>query len=146
MARPKPRKWTPKNPEKYAGNVDNIITRSSWETKMLNWLDVNPSVIMYNSEEFVIPYISPLDQKQHRYFVDFLAKMRLKDGSEKVYAIEVKPKKEQLPPVHSKNKKLLLERTQTYIVNQAKWEAAKAICNRKGIQFIVINEDDLGIK
>lgn len=45
MGHPKPRKWFPKNPEKYVGDVNNIISRSSWETKFMNWCDQNPAVI-----------------------------------------------------------------------------------------------------
>lgn len=145
MARPKPRKWIPKNPDKYIGDVNNIISRSSWETRLLNWLDASPSVLCYNSEEFIVPYISPIDGRPHRYFVDFLAKVKTRSGI-KTYAIEVKPQREMVPPVQSKNKKKMLTETTTYLVNQAKWEAARAICKQKGIEFIVLNENDLGIK
>ena len=57
MKRPALRKWEPKNPDKYAGDVNNIISRSGWETKFFNWCDNNPSVIAWNSEEVVVPYI-----------------------------------------------------------------------------------------
>lgn len=141
---PKPRKWYPKNPEKYVGDINNIISRSSWETKFLNWLDNNEAVIFYNSEGAVVPYYSELDSKMHRYFVDFIAKMKLKDGSEKTYAIEVKPEAQCKPPT-TKNKKRLLIETVEYVKNQAKWKAAKAFFEAKGVQFIVITEFDLGI-
>lgn len=145
MARPTPKKWIPKNPEKYAGDPKNIITRSSWETKTMNFLDGNVNVLMWASEEFNIKYVSPLDNKVHRYFCDFLAKMRLRDGSTRTYLIEVKPNKECSVPT-TKNKKQFLIEMQTYLVNQAKWEAARAFCTQKGLTFLVLDEYDIGIK
>lgn len=142
---PKPRKWKPKNPEKYVGDVNNIIARSSWEIKLLNWLDTSPSVINYNSEGLVVPYLSPIDNGPHKYYVDFLAKMRLKDGSVKTYAIEVKPKAQCLPPRKTRNKERMITEVTTYVVNQAKWNHAKAFCEKLGIAFLVLNEEDLGI-
>jgi hypothetical protein len=145
MGRPIPKKWVPKNPEKYAGDPKNIISRSSWETRTMNFLDENINVLMWASEEFNIKYISPIDLKEHRYFSDFLAKMRLRDGSTKTYLIEVKPNKERYPPT-TKNKKQFLIEMQTYLVNQAKWMAAKIFCDQKGITFLVLDEFDIGIK
>jgi hypothetical protein len=142
---PKPRKWTPKNPEKYVGDLNNIIARSSWEIKLLNWLDGNPSVIIYNSEGLIVPYLSPVDNKEHKYYVDFLAKMRLKDGTIKTYAIEVKPAKEMVPPRKNKNKERMITEVTTYVTNQAKWAYAKEYCESRGIVFLVLNEHDLGI-
>lgn len=145
MARPKPRKWKPKNPEKYVGDVNNIVTRSSWETRAMSFFDLNENVLMWASEEFNIKYVSPIDMKEHKYFCDFLAKMKLRDGSIHTYLIEVKPFSECHPPT-TKNKKLFLSQMQTYIVNQAKWAAAELFCKEKGITFLVLGEFDLGIK
>ena len=64
-------KFTPKNPHKYRGDVNNIVFRSSWEYKLMKFLDDYDDVLEYGSEEIIIPYISPLDGKMHRYFVDF---------------------------------------------------------------------------
>lgn len=145
MTRPKPRKWIPKNPDKYAGNSNNIVTRSSWETRCMNFLDQTENVLMWASEEFHIKYISPIDNSSHRYFCDFLAKMKLRDGNQKTFLIEVKPHKERFPPT-TKNKKQFLVEMQTYLVNQAKWKAAEEFCNQKGINFLVLDEYDIGIK
>jgi len=142
---PKPRKWKPRNPEKYVGDINNIITRSSWEKRLMKWLDSNSAVISWNSEDFIIPYMSPVDNRQHKYHVDFLAKMRLRDGSIKTYAIEVKPKAEMLPPKKNRNKERMIIEVTTYVTNQAKWAHAKEYCDKLGIAFIVLNEYDLGI-
>ena len=137
--------FAPKNPEKYFGKKgEPIIYRSSWELKTMQWFDSNQSVLAWNSESVVVPYYSELDSKMHRYYVDFLAKMRLKDGTEKTYAIEVKPEAQCLPPTTKNKKRLLLESIE-YMKNQAKWKAAKTFFEEKGVQFIVITENDLGI-
>jgi hypothetical protein len=77
-------KFKPRNPEKYRGDVNNITYRSSWELKLLMRLDNHQDVVYYSSEETVIPYRSPIDSKTHRYFVDFLVKVKQKDGKTKL--------------------------------------------------------------
>ena len=67
-------RFRPKNPQKYKGDANNIIYRSTWEIKVMNYLDDNPNVIWWGSEELPIPYYSPVDKKMHRYFPDFIAK------------------------------------------------------------------------
>lgn len=136
--------YTPKNPEKYMG-AGAIVYRSGWELRLMKWLDGHPSVVLWNSEGLVVPYLSPVDNRQHRYYVDFLAKMVLKDGSVKTYAIEVKPKAQCLPPRKNRNKERMIVEVSTYVVNQAKWAHAKAHCDKLGIAFLVLNENDLGI-
>ena len=34
---------------------------------------------------------------------------------------------------------------QTYVINQAKWEAAKNYCDDRKYEFKIMTEDDLGI-
>ena len=75
------RRYVPKNPQKYSGDSNNIIMRSSWETKFAMWCDMNPSIIRWSSEETIIPYICPTDNKMHRYFIDFKIRVQQKDGS-----------------------------------------------------------------
>ena len=67
-------KFTPLRPEKYIGDPTNIVMRSSWETKFALWCDKNSSVLSWNSEETVVPYVSPVDNRAHRYFIDFKIK------------------------------------------------------------------------
>jgi hypothetical protein len=136
--------FTPKHPDKYVGDLP-IIYRSSWEKRVMAYFDETTAVIIWSSEQLVVPYISPVDNKQHRYYVDFLAKMKLRDGSFKTYAIEIKPLRETLPPRKSKNQLRMLTETKTYIVNQAKWAAAKHFCSQRGIEFLVLNEKDLNL-
>ena len=62
--------FKPKNPQKYRGDPTNIIYRSSFELKLMVYLDQHPEVISWGSEEIIIPYKSPIDNRYHRYFVD----------------------------------------------------------------------------
>ena len=140
-------KFSPTNPNKYNGDHTKIVFRSSWELSFMRWLDMNPDVDTWVSEETVIPYISPVDDRQHRYFVDF--KVKFKNG--KVLLIEIKPDHQTKKPVAKKGKKrstLLLE-AQTYGVNWAKWKAAERYAEARGWKFAVFTEHTLkglGIK
>jgi len=144
MARPTPRKWYPKNPRKYDGDANNIICRSSWEVKVCVWLDTAVNVISWKSEEIVVPYMSPVDQRYHRYFVDFFCKIKSKDGTIKNYLIEVKPYKQtQEPAIKKKITKQYITEVTTWAVNQAKFKAATEYCKDRGWEFKILTEMDL---
>jgi hypothetical protein len=139
-------KFTPDNPQKYIGDYKNIIYRSSWECKLMAWLDKNPNIISWCSEELIIPYVSPSDGKVHRYFPDFVVKIKTKDGSTKTMVVEVKPKKQTKEPEKQKRMtKQYIQEVVTWGVNQAKWKAATEYCLDRGWEFKVITEVDLGI-
>jgi hypothetical protein len=137
--------FNPKNPKKYNGDSTNIIYRSTWEVRVMKWLDNHPNVIWWNSEELPIPYRSPVDNKMHRYFPDFIAKMKQKDGSVMTYVIEVKPEAQTKMPVQKKKTKRFLQEAATYAVNQEKWRAADIFCQEHGWKFLILTEKDLGI-
>lgn len=140
------RKYTPLNPEKYMGDPTNIIMRSSWETKFAIWCDRNPSVIKWNSEETVVPYICPTDNRRHRYFIDFRVQLRDKSGVLKTYLVEIKPDKQTRPPeVPSRKTKRFLIEAATYIKNEAKWKAARQYASDRGWEFMIITEHHLGL-
>lgn len=145
MARhPTPKKWYPTHPEKYVGDVNNITSRSSWETIFLNWCDTNPSVIKYANEEIIVPYWSQVDQKMRRYFPDFAIQVKTRTGELKKYLVEIKPSHQCKPPVGKRKTKRLLEETATYVVNMDKWKAADEWARKNGFdQFMVITEDHL---
>lgn len=132
---------------KYKGNRTNVIYRSSWERAVMKWLDSNSSVVSWSSEETMVPYLCGTDGRMHRYFVDF----SIKFSNEKTYLIEVKPKKETLPPKVRKGKrqKTLIAETTSFIKNMSKWKAAKEYAEKRGCTFQVWTEDtlkNLGIK
>jgi len=137
-------KFTPKHLEKYSGDATQIQYRSSWEKKAMIWFDTNPSILQWASEEIVIPYISPLDNRPHRYFPDFAVKYKTKDGTIKKALVEVKPFAQCNPPKQQKRmSKRLITETTTYLVNQAKWNAAKEWCDKNQFDFIVLTEREL---
>jgi hypothetical protein len=140
-------RYYPEYPNKYKGNPNNIICRSSWERKFCRWCDLNENVLEWGSEEFWIPYKSPVDNRVHRYFPDFIIKVREKTGELKTYVIEVKPKRQTIPPKQkARVTKSYINEVKTYAVNQAKWKAADEFCKDRLIEFKVITEDELGIK
>lgn len=141
---PEPKKWFPKNPSKYSGDVNNIWYRSSYELKVFKWLDTNENVIEYSSEEIVIPYISPVDNRWHRYFIDVYARIRLTENIIKTYLIEIKPEAQTRPPQLKKNvTKSYINEVCTWGVNSAKFEAAKKYCKERGWEFKIITEKNL---
>ena len=140
-------KYKPSFPKKYKGNPNNIICRSSWERRFCRWCDLNDSILEWGSEEFYIPYLSPIDNRVHKYFPDFIVKLRENSGRIKTYVIEVKPKKQTRPPKPGKRKtKSFIYETMEYAKNQAKWKAAEEFCADRMIEFKIITEDELGIK
>ena len=140
-------KYTPIYPSKYQGNTKHIICRSSWERKLCQWCDMNNSIISWASEEFSIPYVSPKDNRVHKYYPDYLIKVKEKNDMIKTYVVEVNPYKQTRPPKTPKRKtKSYLTECVTYAVNQAKWKAAKEFCEDHRIEFKVVTEKELGIR
>jgi hypothetical protein len=138
-------KFTPQNPQKYNGNPDNIIYRSSWELRCMKWFDDNPNIIWWSSEELAIPYYSPVDKRMHRYFPDFIIKVKRKDDTIMTYVVEVKPEAQTKKPTQKRKTKNFLRESITYVVNQMKWKAADEFCHAHGWQFKIVTEKDLGI-
>lgn len=138
--------YTCKNPSKYIGDVNKIVYRSSWELKFMIWADTNPQVLNFGSEEIVIPYFSPVDNKIHRYFPDFIMKVSTNSGEIKKYLIEIKPEAQTIAPVVKRNSKRLYEETKTFAVNSAKWAAADQFCIKNDLTFLIITERHLNLK
>ena len=101
-------KYKVKNYQKYKGDPTNVIYRSSWELKFLKYCDLNDNVLEFGSEEVIVPYMSPLDNRIHRYFPDFYIKVREKNGKIKKYLIEIKPKKQVIGPSKNPKRKILV--------------------------------------
>lgn len=137
--------FQPKNPEKYKGDINKIVSRSSYETKFYKWCDTNDNIISWNSEGLVIPYFDPIKNKQRRYFVDVLFKCICSDNIERVYAVEIKPYNQTIPPRKSKrkSKNTIIKENTVWITNQAKWKAAKKYCELKGWYFKIVTEREL---
>ena len=139
-------RFKPSNPGKYKGDPTNIIYRSLWERKFMVWCDLNENVLEWGSEEIIIPYISPVDGRVHRYFPDFYVRARTRDGRSTKLIIEVKPKSQTQPPKKQKRvtKKYLTE-VKTYAVNDAKWKAAREYCADRKMSFVILTEKELKV-
>ena len=153
MARPTPVKYKVLHPEKYSGDLNNVVSRSSWEYRFMQFCDHNVNVLAWGSEHSgtVIPYVSPVDNRVHSYYPDFLIRVRDKDGTVKNLLIEIKPFAETKPPKPPKTKTKKLNDSyrnalKTYSVNQAKWAAASSWCKLHAMDFLVFTEYELGLK
>lgn len=133
------------NPKKYTGRRP-ITLRSSYEIRFVkHFLDKNENIVKWSSEDIVIPYKYRIDQKIHRYFVDFW--FQRADGAE--FLVEVKPSNQLVPPKQKRKTAAFTKRVEDYYKNQDKWAHAKAFCKRlrkekgRNIEFRIITEKEL---
>ena len=101
----------------------------------MKFFDSRPEFIHWNSEAVVIPYLSPADNKVHRYFPDFFIEYVDKNGSTQKEIVEVKPlhESDEAFAKHDRAKESLA-------VNNAKWKSAAIYCQSRGLRFRVITE------
>jgi hypothetical protein len=136
--------FTPKNTSKYLGNAKNVVYRSLWELRMFKYCDTTPAIVGWASEEFCIPYVSPVDGRVHRYFPDLALHVKQSDQTIKKFVLEIKPAKQTHPPIAPKRQtSRYLKEVMTYAINDAKWVAAKAFCEQHGMSFKVITEAEI---
>lgn len=142
-------KYSPSNPEKYIGDIHNIIYRSSWERKFCQYCDINPNITKWSSEPLPIPYWSPIDKKEHKYFVDYYIQVKKADNTIENWFIEIKPEnqydiknrpKEPTGNLTEKKIRNYNEKLKTWIINRAKFEAATRFAEARGYKFGAINE------
>ncbi len=139
-------KFSPKNPNKYLGDPTNIWYRSLWERRVMVHLDDDPNVLHWSSEEIIIPYLSPVDNRWHRYFPDFLVKVKNRAGILETIILEVKPFKQTAPPQTKKRvTRQYIKEVATYGINEAKWKAAEEYCKDRNWSFKLVTEKELGI-
>ena len=144
------KQYIPINMEKYCGKYP-IYIKSSWEEKFCKWLDYNKDVIEWSSESIRISYVDPtkgkngyldnISGKNRVYYPDFYCKYR----NGKKYVIEIKPEKHTRRPSKKgkKSKKTILERERIFLINNAKFEAAKNWCKKMGMNFVILTEKQL---
>jgi len=139
-------KFKPHNPSKYRGDYTNIVYRSLWELRFMRYLDTNPLILEWASEEIVIPYYSPVDKKVHRYFPDFWVKARVNETTINTMIIEIKPDiQTRMPERKQKTTRRYISELKTFGVNDAKWKAAEQFCLNRKWQFKVLTEKELGL-
>jgi hypothetical protein len=127
-----------KNLEKYVGSRMPIY-RSSWEYTFCTFCDNNPSVQQWSSEPLKIPYRDPLTGKHTVYVPDFLIVYIDKNLKSHAELVEIKPANQMIRERVGKNPYNQAQ----YVKNMAKWAAAGAWCQKNGIKFRVINENDI---
>ena len=150
--------FKPKNPQKYRGDPTKIFYRSSWEFTCMMKFDLNSNVIEWSSEEIQIPYRTILDEeyeirnklskkRYHRYFVDFYVKVKDRNGKINRYLIEVKPKNQTVPPNRAdyskRSEKRFIADRNRWIINEAKWKAAREYAEDRGMKFLIHTEEEI---
>ena len=132
--------------EKYVGDINNIKFRSGWERICMVLLDKSNQVKKWSSEPIAIDYISPVDSKHHKYFVDFFVQW----SNGKKSLIEVKPYHQTLKPRLNESKKSkksidsYVYEVKMYLTNLAKWKFAEEFCNKiPDWNFLVWTEKDI---
>ena len=131
-------KYTLKNPEKYSGTKTPTY-RSSWEFAFMRFCDEHPSVSQWASEAVRIPYKNPLTGKHTIYVPDFFIVYSDQKGKQRVELIEVKPANQTTKEKLGRSR----HNQAAWVVNQVKWEAARAWCRQKKIFFRVVTETDI---
>lgn len=138
MARYAKGQYHPQNPEKYLGKGFPIY-RSGWELQFMRFCDNHSSITQWSSEPMRIPYVNPLTNKKTTYVPDFLIQYTDKNNTMKTELIEVKPAAQAIRESVGRS-----TRNQAhYIINQAKWTAARQFCKQQGIIFRVITENEM---
>jgi len=131
-------KFALKNPEKYIGGRTPTY-RSSWEFHFMRMCDTNDSITKWASEAVRIPYRNPLSGKHTIYVPDFFLVYVDRTGKQHVELIEVKPANQAFSEKLGSGRANKLH----YVVNQAKWQAARAYCKQKGMAFRIVTESDI---
>lgn len=137
--------YQPIHPEKYIGDVHDVRYRSSWEFQLCYKFDHSKEILAWGCEPLFILYRSPKDGLSHRYFIDFMTVAYNKELDKKIVTlIEVKPEKEKYPPTSKgKKKSRYLYECMQYEINQSKWKYARAYCEKRGWNFVILTEKEI---
>lgn len=155
--------YIPKNKDKVIklNTQGGVYYRSSWEKKIMHWLDNNSNISKWGAECLRIPYqMTHFDRgdtkiKEHCYYPDFYYEMRNSEGVLKQVVVEVKPYKEykmvqdlnegrlNVPDSTLKKLKNFEYDLKMAYKNKQKWETMIQWCNLKGYEFIIITEQHL---
>lgn len=141
----------------YKGKKKVIELLSSWEFKAVKYLEQLfklKRIDGWSSEENVFEYLYSLDNKMHKYYMDFgIIK------GDRVIFVEVKPRAETIAPKkpkdfkNDKQQRNYQGRVQTFIKNQDKWNAVTNWCKEQNeilgynkYKFVIWDEYTLSIK
>ena len=98
----------------------------------MQYCEAQALITLWGYECIEIPYVYSVDKKVHRYYPDFY--VEFKDGRK--FIIEIKPENQATGKGGLYNKLC-------YVKNVDKWNACKAFCDAKGMEFKVVTEKDL---
>ena len=126
-----------KNPHKYLGVNRKLKYRSMWERNIMKWCDMEHNIVRWSYEQIIIPYKSPIDKRNHKYYPDFYIERSNEKGIEK-FLLEVKPQNQVINP--AKKAIATIYEMKTYAVNEAKWIAALRYCKKRNLTFKIITE------
>jgi hypothetical protein len=127
-----------KNPEKYVGPRAPRY-RSSWELVFCQMCDTHPSIEQWASENVRIPYKDPLTGRATVYIPDFFIVYVDKNNKKHAELIEIKPSNQMLKEKVGKNPYNQAQ----YVKNMAKWQVATEWARQHGMNFRVLNENDI---
>lgn len=130
-------KFIPLNPLKYKGTSCPVF-KSDLERRMMMYLDRTPSIVQWSYEPQSIKYFDPVHQKLRRYYIDFRAIVKQGPILKTIW-IEIKPLCECKKPSARASQQAQI----TWLINQAKWQAATQLAKSKNFEFHVINESQL---
>ena len=105
----------------------------------MKFCDTDPRILKWASEAVKIPYKDPFTGKGTIYVPDFFIQYADKQGRIQVELIEVKPSNQTLKERVGKNRNNQLQ----WAKNQYKWRAAYEWCNKNGVKFRILTENEL---
>jgi len=152
--------------EKYVGDPNLVIYRSSWEYSFCKWCDFTPSILRWTSEPVQIPYYdkvskleeckkmgldpnNPKNWIQKKYNTDFWLEIRKDEDVIEKWFVEVKPKQKLLKPTPPpkdaplREQKRFNKMAKEYLLNEAKFEAMNTWAKRNGAKFYIFTEEQL---
>jgi hypothetical protein len=141
--------YVPRNLEKYSGPKP-VKFLSSWELSFCKYCDLNENIVKWGKEAVKVQYRdqSRLDERRiptlRSYIVDFFMEVKTGQSVRKIL-IEIKPYSQTIEPKKSPGKRpdvYLAEYTQ-YVRNMCKWSAAREAATNRGMDFIVLTENNL---
>lgn len=140
--------FNPNFPEKYLGDCSEIIYRSSWELKFFQFCDNTEGVISWGSESTPIKYWNPILKKESTYWIDCYMVTRSAANEIIKWLIEVKPNKYLNPPnaptkLTEKATLNYARHAKAYVINDAKFRAAKVYAKKNNMRFGIITENFL---
>lgn len=135
------------NPNKYIGDINKVIYRSSYERIFYHSLDIDPNVIYWcvEPQELRIRYFNPTKRKWSHYYPDAFCLKKIGDKEMKCL-IEIKPKSKLVKPKQpkdlsdNKKKAQYIRKMNEYNVIDAKRKASVEYCKLKGMQYVFITE------